>query len=187
MLAELFPTHCDLMDCRPPGSSVHRILQARVLEWVAVLFSRGDLPNPGIKPGSPALQADSLLSEPPEKPIRKRQEQFSRGDNRQEIFLGRATARNRRAQIRKDDLQQQQPGGNPGRGKQRSKGEDSGASRPGDPQPTTEGCWPAAAAKLLQLCPSLCDPIDGSPPGSPVPGILQTRTLERVAISFSNA
>ena len=45
----------------------------------------------------------------------------------------------------------------------------------------------AAAAKLLQLCPTLCDPIDGSPPGSPVPGILQVRTLEWVAISFSNA
>ena len=45
----------------------------------------------------------------------------------------------------------------------------------------------AAAAKSLQLCLTLCDPIDGSPPGSPVPGILQARTLEWVAISFSNA
>ena len=45
----------------------------------------------------------------------------------------------------------------------------------------------AATAKSLQSCPTLCDPIDGSPPGSPVPGILQARTLERVAISFSNA
>ena len=45
----------------------------------------------------------------------------------------------------------------------------------------------AAAAKSLQSCPILCDPIDGSPPGSPVPGILQGRTLEWVAISFSNA
>ena len=45
----------------------------------------------------------------------------------------------------------------------------------------------AATAKLLQSCPTLCDPIDGSPPGSPVPGILQARTLEWVAISFSNA
>ena len=45
----------------------------------------------------------------------------------------------------------------------------------------------AAAAKSLQLCPTLCDPTDGSPPGSPVPGILQARTLEWVAISFSNA
>ena len=45
----------------------------------------------------------------------------------------------------------------------------------------------AAAAKLLQSCPTLCDPIDGGPPGSPVPGILQARTLEWVASSFSNA
>ena len=45
----------------------------------------------------------------------------------------------------------------------------------------------AAAAKSLQSCPTLCDPIDGSPPGSPIPGILQTRILEWVAISFSNA
>ena len=45
----------------------------------------------------------------------------------------------------------------------------------------------AAAAKSLQSCPTLCDPIDGSPPGSPVPEILQARTLEWVAISFSSA
>ena len=45
----------------------------------------------------------------------------------------------------------------------------------------------AAAAKLRQSCPTLCDPIDGSLPGSPIPGILQARTLEWVAISFSNA
>ena len=44
----------------------------------------------------------------------------------------------------------------------------------------------AAAAKSLQSCLTLCDPIDGSPPGSPVPGILQARTLEWAAISFSN-
>ena len=45
----------------------------------------------------------------------------------------------------------------------------------------------AAAAKSPQLCLTLCDPIDGGPPGSPVPGILQARTLEWIAISFSNA
>ena len=45
----------------------------------------------------------------------------------------------------------------------------------------------ATAAKSLQSCPTLCDPIDGSPPGSPIPGILQARTLEWVAISLSNA
>ena len=54
-------------------------------------------------------------------------------------------------------------------------------------------CWvhipgaAAAAAKSLQSSPTLCDPIDGSPPGSPIPGILQARTLEWVAISFSSA
>ena len=45
----------------------------------------------------------------------------------------------------------------------------------------------AATAKSLQSCPTLCDPIDGTPQGSPVPGIFQARTLEWVAISFSNA
>ena len=48
-------------------------------------------------------------------------------------------------------------------------------------------CTAAAAAKSLQLCPTLGDPIDGSPPGYPVPGILQARTLEWVAVSFSDA
>ena len=56
------------MNFSPPGSSVHGILQARILEWVAIPSS-GDLPDPGIKPGSPALQADSLPSEPPGKPM----------------------------------------------------------------------------------------------------------------------
>ena len=56
---------------------------------------------------------------------------------------------------------------------------------PGKPDITAYSA--AAAAKSLQLCPTLCDPIDGSPPDSPVPGILQTRVLEWVAISFSNA
>ena len=55
-----------------------------------------------------------------------------------------------------------------------------------------KACWTkvpaaAAAAKSLQSCPTLCDPIDGSPPGSPVSGILQARVLEWVAISFSNS
>ena len=81
--------------------------------------SAGDLPNPGIEPKSPALQEDSLLSEPPGKPI----------------YMHTA----------------------------------------------------AAAAKSLQLCPTLGDPINSSPPGSSVPGILQGRILEWVAISFSNA
>ena len=52
---------------------------------------------------------------------------------------------------------------------------------------TNNSNYAAAAAKLLQSCLTLCDPIDGSPTGSPVPGILQARTLEWVAIAFSNA
>ena len=57
--AQSCPTLCDPMVCSLPGSSIPGILQARVLDWVAISFSRG-LPNPGIKRGSPALQADSL-------------------------------------------------------------------------------------------------------------------------------
>ena len=83
--------------------------------------SPGDLPNPGIEPRSPSLQADALPSELPGKPKVK------------VTYLS------------------------------------------------------PAAAKSLQSCPTLCNPIDGSPPGSPIPGILQARTLEQVAISFSYA
>ena len=60
------PTLCDPMYCSLPASSLHGILQARVVEWVAISFYR-DLPDPGIKPGSPAFQADTLTSEPPGK------------------------------------------------------------------------------------------------------------------------
>ena len=65
LVAQLCPTLWDPMDCSPPGSSVHGILQARILEWVA-FPSPGDLPDPGIEPRSPGkeLQADSLPSEP---------------------------------------------------------------------------------------------------------------------------
>ena len=62
-----YPTLCDPMDCSLPSSSVHGILQSRILEWVAIAFSRGLL-DPGIEPRSPALQADSLPFEPPGKP-----------------------------------------------------------------------------------------------------------------------
>ena len=55
------------------------------------------------------------------------------------------------------------------------------------PESPTSSAFTAAAAKSLQSCPTLCDPIDGSPPDSSVPGILQARTLEWVAISFSDA
>ena len=58
---------------------------------------------------------------------------------------------------------------------------------PPPPTPTSLAAAAAVAAKSLQSCPTLCDPIDGSPPGSPIPGILQARILEWAAISFSNA
>ena len=62
-----FPILWDPMDCSPPGSSAHGILQARILGWVAIFFSRKqlDLPDLGIKPGYPTLPRDSLPSEPP--------------------------------------------------------------------------------------------------------------------------
>ena len=98
------------MDCTPPGSPIHGILQARILEWVAISFSR---------------------------------ESFWLRDRTQVSCI---------------------------------------AGRFFIAEPPA-----AAAAKSLQSCPTLYDPIDGSPPGSTVPGILQARTLEWVAISFSNA
>ena len=58
-VAQLCPTLCEPMDC-----TVHGIFQVRILEWVAFFSSPGDLPNPGIKPRSPALQVDSLPDEP---------------------------------------------------------------------------------------------------------------------------
>ena len=105
------------MNYWPLGSSVHVILQARILEWVAIPFS-GDLPDTGIE----------LIS---------------------------CVCRRILYHL----------------------------SHQGNSKIPSA----AAAAKSLQSCLTLCDPIDSSPPGSPVPGILQARTLEWVAISFSNA
>ena len=110
----------DPMDCSPPGSSVHGIFQARLLEQVAISCSRG---SSWPRDGSNLHFLSSCIG-------------------RQILYLF--------------------------------------------------AIWEAliqtaAAAKSLQSCPTLCDPIDGSPPGSPVPGMLQARTLEWVAISFSNA
>ena len=72
-VAKSCPTLCDPMDCSPPGFSVRGISQARILEWGAIC-SLGDLPDPGIEPTSdcrqtPVLQADSVLTELPRKPL----------------------------------------------------------------------------------------------------------------------
>ena len=111
-VAQLCLTLCDPMDYR-----VHGILQARILQWVAVPFSRGSSQPRGRTQVSHI--ADGFFT--------------------------------------------------------------SWATREAQNHIT------ATAAKSLQSCPTLCDPIDGSPPSSPVPGILQARILEWVAISFSNA
>jgi len=67
LVAQLCLTLWEPVDCSLPGFSIHRILQERILEWV-VISSPGDLPDVGIELRSPAFQADSLPSEPPEKP-----------------------------------------------------------------------------------------------------------------------
>ena len=71
LVAQSCPALCSSMDYSPPGSSVHGILLARILGLVAIPFSchTGDLPDPGIQPGSTSLRVDSLPSEPPVKPI----------------------------------------------------------------------------------------------------------------------
>ena len=70
LVTESCLTLCDPMDCSPPGSSVHGILQTRILEWVAIPFSKGSS-NSGIKAGSTELQANSLPSESPGTPNTK--------------------------------------------------------------------------------------------------------------------
>ena len=110
------------MDGSPPESSVHGILQARILEWIAMPSSRGS--------GCHALLRTPF---PPQDQTR--------------IFRSTALA-----------------------------------GRFSTTSTTWEDPLRPAAAKLLQSCPTLCDPIDGSPPGSAIPGILQARTLEWVAI-----
>ena len=76
--------------------------------------------------------------------------------------------------------------------KGRKRGKEAGRERKREKEPLRKCFVPlaaaaVAAAKSLQSCPTLCNPTDGSPPGSPVPEILQARTLEWVAVSFSNA
>ena len=71
LIAQSRSTLCSPMDCSLPGSSVHRIFQTRIPEWLS-FPSPGHLPDPGIKPRFPALQADSLPSEPPGKHLGRR-------------------------------------------------------------------------------------------------------------------
>ena len=76
LVTQLGLTLCNSMDCSPPGSSVHEILQARILEWVVIPFSR-ESPDPGVERGSPSLQADSLPSEQPGKSPKRQKSNVS--------------------------------------------------------------------------------------------------------------
>ena len=143
--------------------------------WSGLPFpSPGDLPNPGTEPMfpvSPALAGKFFTTEPPEKPkLLDRQIRTSPpGAEDLGIFPNTETS------CRVGSMLSQS--------QERVYQEDTGKIN----EPAAAAAAAAAAAKSLQSCPTLCDPIDGSPPDSPVPGILQARTLEWVAISFSNA
>ena len=158
-LLQLCQTLCEPMDCSPPGSSVHGTLQARILEWVAISFSRRSS-QPRDQTCIPYVSGIG------------RQVHFHWRHLGSFSFMG---GRELISGVTWSHL---------------------GSSHPpqflwgvgfGSVFLYTVLTGYAAAAKSLQSCLTLCNPIDGSPPGSPVLGILQARTLEWVAISFSNA
>ena len=143
--------------CDPMDYVDHGILQARILEWVAFPFP-GDLPNPGIKPRSPVLQVDSSPAEPPGKPK-------NTGVGSLSLLQGNFLTQESNQDILycRQILHQLS---------YREALYDVSAAA-------------AAAAKSLQSCSTLCDPMDCSPPGSSTHGLFQARILEWVAISFS--
>ena len=164
------PPLCDPVDCSLPGSSVHGILQARI--WGSGLRCppRGDLPDLRIEPASftsPALAGGFFTTSATWEAhyfttisLKTNPSQYFRLH-----FISPERQRHKVREIRTSHLLVIY---------------------------LLSVCIllflkDAAAAKSLQLCPTLCDPIDSSPPGSPVPGILQARTLEWVSISFSSA
>ena len=141
------------MDCSPPGSSVHEILQARILEWLSIFINiQNVLPQGDNLLHPPVKHCEEVkLTHPPQS-----EACHSRGHLQGLNSLFTLFPHLPPSLIHK---------------------------RTWHPGPAAA----AAAAKSLQLCSTLCYPTDGSLPGSPVPGILQARTLEWVAISFSNA
>ena len=169
------PTLCDPLDCGLPGSAVHGIFQARILEWAAISFSRGIFPTQGSN-----LHVLCLLH------FRWSPHPLShRGYIWRVLFLLIII-------FNGGFLFKYIPFSEKGFNMQNNiRSFKTGLLN----KISANQIWWylkvyhdwLAAAKSLQSCPTLCDPIDGSPPGSPVPGILQARTLEWVAISFSNA
>ena len=78
LVDKLYPILCNPMDCSPPGFSIHGISQAGRLEWVAISFSRGGLPDAGAEPGSPALAGGFFTTEPSGKPSKTKQNKKNR-------------------------------------------------------------------------------------------------------------
>ena len=190
----------------PSGSSVHGILQTRILEWVAIPFSRGSS-QPRNRTWDSCIQADSSPSEPPGKPLSCAWIQFSSVAQSCLIFptpwiaarQASLSITNSQSSLKLTSIQSVMPSSH------------LILCRPllllppippsirvfSNESTLRMRCmcmymymvyiYIIYAAKSLQSCPTLCDPIDSSPPGSAVPGILQARTLEWVAISFPNA
>ena len=160
LAAHLRPTLCDPMDCSPPGSSVHVTSQARILEWVAISFSKGSS-RPGIKPASPALAGGFITSWPPGKPC-------CCCCCSAASIVSDSVPTHRRQPTRLPH-----PWDSPGKN-------------------TGVGCHfllqcmkVKSDSDVAQSCLTLSDPMDCSPPGFSVHGILQARVLEWGAIAFS--
>ena len=156
LFAQSCSTLCNPMDCSPLGSSVQGILQAKIVERDATVFSRGSSWPKGQTPVSritglffTSWATKALINRPITQVIK---------------------CYSASASLSPSPTDQQ------GRRDKHSVSSNLSAA-----------ATAAAAAKSLQLCPTLCNPIDSSPLGSSVPGILQARILEWVAISFSNA
>ena len=163
---QLCPTLCDPIDGSPPGSPVPGILQARILEWVAISFSNVWKWKMKVK----LLSHVRLLATPWTAAY---QAPPSMGFSRQEYWSGVLLPSLVKVLVRPNLSVHHHT-------RNRTKTNTSRNS-------FITVSAAAAAAKSLQSCPTLCDPIDGSPLGSPIPGILQARTLEWVAISSSSA
>ena len=184
-------TLCDPMDCSPLDSSVHGDSPGKNTGMGCHALLQGIFPNPGIKPRSPALQVELLPSEPPRKPVRN----LDRDNLKYYWPLNNmrvgGTVENLHIIYRWPSIKMISPHPwfyilwfNQGSFSAAVFAVEKNLCISGS---AAAAAAAAAAAKSLQSSPTLCDPIDGSPPGSPIPGILQATTLEWVAISFSNA
>ena len=152
------------MDCSPPGSFVHGIFQERILEWVVISYSRGSSQPRNWThiscTGRQILYHCAILGRLDTCICMAESLHCSPKTITTLLISYTPIQTTKLKKIQKQNTKKQTYGYE---------------SRK------------VAAAESLQSCPTLCDPIDGSPPGSPNPGILQARTLEWVAISFSNA